>query len=99
MFQDRAAQFGCISCDKIGNSYQELQGQTGCTFCPPNTQRYVDILSGATVDACQCKEGKDPAFLWRVSLLVSLSATCVLVMPSDVQGTLPSKAGLARYGA
>jgi len=58
MFQSESAQFDCISCDKLGSFYQELPGQTVCSACAPNTQRFLGVLSGATARACQCKEGK-----------------------------------------
>ena len=56
-FQPERAQFGCLSCDSLGDFYQELQGQTSCQFCAHNTQRYIGVLSGADRRACQCKEG------------------------------------------
>ena len=58
MFQSEPAQFECISCDRLGSFYQELPGRTICSACPVNTQRFLGVLSGATVAACQCKEGK-----------------------------------------
>jgi hypothetical protein len=57
MFQSDPAQFGCISCDKLGSFYQASPGQTSCSTCPVSTQRFIGVLSGATIDACQCKEG------------------------------------------
>ena len=57
MFQPEPAQFGCISCDNLGSFYQELKGRTSCNSCPANTQRFIGVLSGATIEACQCKEG------------------------------------------
>jgi hypothetical protein len=56
-FQPEPGQFGCISCDSLGDFYQELQGQPSCQFCPASTQRYVGVLSAANKSACQCKEG------------------------------------------
>ena len=57
LFQPNLGQFGCLSCDSLGDSYQDLQGQTSCQFCPAHTQRYIGVLSGANRSACQCKEG------------------------------------------
>jgi hypothetical protein len=56
-FQSYEGQFGCLSCDSLGDFYQELEAQTSCQFCPSNTQRYIGFLSGANRSACQCKEG------------------------------------------
>lgn len=56
-FQPEAAQFGCLSCDSLGDFYQELPGQTSCLACPKATQRYVGGFSGVNKSACQCKAG------------------------------------------
>jgi hypothetical protein len=47
----------CISCDSLGNYYQDLPAQPGCQPCPSNTQRFVGLLSSTNRTACQCKEG------------------------------------------
>ena len=59
---------GCIACDKLGNFYQEQPASTACISCPENTQRFIGLLSGDTMRACQCKEGD--------SLPPSLSSSC-----------------------
>jgi hypothetical protein len=56
-FQPQEGQFGCISCDSLGDFYGELQGQTVCQHCAANTQRYLGVLSAANKSSCQCKEG------------------------------------------
>ncbi len=56
-FQPDAGQFGCISCDSLGNFFQELQEQTSCQSCAAGTQRYVGVLSALNRSSCQCKEG------------------------------------------
>jgi hypothetical protein len=65
-FQSQTGQFGCISCDSLGDFYQNLPGQTLCVSCPDSTKRYIGVLSAATRSSCQCKEGKH---------LLSLSAS------------------------
>jgi hypothetical protein len=57
MFQPATGQFGCISCDGLGNFYQELQGQTSCQACAAHTQRYLGVLNASSRSSCQCKEG------------------------------------------
>ncbi len=57
LFQPEPAQFGCISCDNLGDFYQDRPGQTACVACPANAQRFVGVLSAANRSACQCKEG------------------------------------------
>jgi hypothetical protein len=32
LFQSEPAQFGCISCDKLGSFYQQFAGRTSCTI-------------------------------------------------------------------
>jgi hypothetical protein len=56
-FQPGSAASTCISCDNLGNYYQENSSGTTCTPCPTNTQRFIGVLSGASIGACQCKEG------------------------------------------
>jgi hypothetical protein len=56
-FQPEQGQFGCISCDRLGDFYQEQSGQTSCDPCAPNTQRFLKVLSAANRSACQCKSG------------------------------------------
>ncbi len=56
-FQPEQGQIGCISCDSLGDYFQELPGLTFCHQCPSSTQRYLGVLSGANRSACQCKEG------------------------------------------
>jgi hypothetical protein len=56
-FQPDVGQFGCISCDSLGDYYQELQGETFCRRCPANTTRYRGGLDGANRSSCECKEG------------------------------------------
>ena len=56
-FQPEQGQFGCISCDSLGDYYQDLQGLTFCQACAVSTQRYLGVLSAANKSSCQCKEG------------------------------------------
>ena len=72
MFQSATGQLGCISCDSLGDVYQELQGQTSCLACAKTTQRYVGGFSAANKSACQCKAGVElslsPLCCGRVAL-------------------------------
>jgi hypothetical protein len=56
-FQPEHGQVGCISCDRLGDFYQELPGQPSCRKCGKNMQRYLGVLSAANRSSCQCKEG------------------------------------------
>ena len=56
-FQPEAAQFGCLSCDSLGDFYQDSHGETSCRACAATTQRYFGLLSGANRTSCQCKAG------------------------------------------
>ena len=56
-FQPDSGQFGCLSCDSLGDFYQELQGQPSCRACGNHTRRYLGVLSAASRSSCQCKEG------------------------------------------
>jgi hypothetical protein len=56
-FQPDKGQFGCISCDILGDFYQELSAQSSCVACPPSTKRFIGVLTAATKSSCQCKEG------------------------------------------
>jgi hypothetical protein len=56
-FQPELAQSGCISCDSLGDFYQNQPGQTACVACAVNTQRYNGVLSAVNKSSCQCKEG------------------------------------------
>ena len=56
-FQPDSGQFGCLSCDSLGDFYQELEGQPSCRQCVNHTRRYLGVLSAASRSSCQCKEG------------------------------------------
>jgi hypothetical protein len=56
-FQPDSGQFGCLSCDSLGDFYQELEGQPNCRQCVNHTRRYLGVLSAASRSSCQCKEG------------------------------------------
>ena len=56
-FQPTSGQSGCMSCDNLGDFYQELPAQTSCTACASNTQRFIGLLSATNSSACQCKAG------------------------------------------
>ena len=56
-FQPDHGQFGCINCDSLGDTYQDLSGETVCVSCPNNTMRYRGALVGAKKSSCECKEG------------------------------------------
>jgi hypothetical protein len=56
-FQPMKGQFGCVSCDSLGDFYQDLGSQTLCKACPANTKRYPGVLTAASRASCQCKEG------------------------------------------
>ncbi len=57
LFQSKAGQFGCITCDSLGDFFQELPVQISCEKCAYNTQRYLGVLSAVNRSSCQCKEG------------------------------------------
>jgi hypothetical protein len=63
-FQPEQGQFGCISCDNLGDYYQDLPGLTFCQTCAKNTQRYVGVLSAANRSSCQCKGGVQNSPWW-----------------------------------
>ena len=56
-FQPNQGQFGCISCDILGDFYQEVFAQSSCVACPPSTKRFIGVLTAATKSSCRCKEG------------------------------------------
>ena len=58
-FQSEVGQFGCISCDSLGDFFQESQGQTSCQACAANTRRFGFgvLTAGNNRSSCQCKEG------------------------------------------
>ena len=60
-FQPELAQSGCISCDSLGDFYQNQPGQTACVACAVNSQRYNGVLSAGNKSSCQCKEGAPPS--------------------------------------
>jgi hypothetical protein len=47
----------CISCDNLGNFYQENSSMTTCKQCPANTQRYIGVGTSAERISCQCSPG------------------------------------------
>ena len=89
-FQPEAAQFGCISCDSLGDFYQELQGQSSCLACAEGTQRYVGVLTAENKSACQCKQGDTNSIRLTLSYIKLNGCNC------DVQAITPSMAGPAR---
>ena len=100
MFQPMTGQFGCISCDNLGDFYQELEGQTNCTACPPSTQRYLGVLNAANRSACQCKAGASHLPLFAPSSTVLAYRTRysgVTAATMFVQATIVEMAGPARW--
>ena len=59
-FQPGEGQISCISCDNLGNFFQDQMAQTVCQDCPAGTQRYIGLLTAANRTSCQCKEGERP---------------------------------------
>ena len=58
LFQPDSGQFGCLSCDSLGDFYQEQRGQSFCQACAANTRRFVGVLTaGKNRSSCECKEG------------------------------------------
>ena len=45
-----------MSCDELGDYYQELRNATHCEPCPAGTQRYLDLGPGVNRTTCQCKK-------------------------------------------
>ena len=64
-FQPDYGGVACLSCDNLGDYYQEDKGATRCELCPTNTRRYptgaitegASIVTGANKTSCTCKEG------------------------------------------
>ena len=90
-FQSEAGQFGCISCDNLGDFYQELPGQTSCILCATHTQRYIGVLSATNRSSCQCKEGEVSR---EHCLLLSLIG-CSLLLCRLLQRKWPARRGAA----
>jgi hypothetical protein len=61
-FQSQKAQFGCTSCDILGDFYQDSAGQTSCKACPPNARRFSGVLSAAQRSSCRCTEDYYPEY-------------------------------------
>jgi branched-chain amino acid transport system substrate-binding protein len=59
-FASLPGQPACISCDNLGDYYQELEAQSACLLCPVHTVRYLGVLNAANKSACMCKEGTHP---------------------------------------
>jgi len=59
-FASLPRQPGCISCDNLGDYYQELGAQSACLLCPTQTVRHLGVLTAANKSACMCKEGTYP---------------------------------------
>ena len=77
-FQPNQGQFGCISCDILGDFYQELSAQSSCVACPPSTKRFIGVLTAATKSSCQCKEGDVTDVSEEPALLGSLDCASLL---------------------
>ena len=67
-FQPEAGQFGCLSCDVLGDFYQEQEAQVSCEPCAENAQRYIGVLSAVNKSSCQCKNGATFDAFCRVQL-------------------------------
>ena len=74
-FQSEEEQFGCISCDALGDFYQDQPGQSSCLRCPKHTQRFVGVLSATNASSCQCREGAAPLVTWSTCVR-AYSARC-----------------------
>jgi hypothetical protein len=77
-FQPDKGQSGCVSCEIIGDFYQELSAQSSCVAFPPHTQRFIGVLSAATKSSCQCKEGDATDVSEELALTGSLDCATVL---------------------
>lgn len=64
-FQPDDGGIGCLSCDNLGDYFQERDSATACEQCPLNTRRYPTgaikegaiVATGANKTSCTCKEG------------------------------------------
>jgi hypothetical protein len=64
-FQPDDGGIGCLSCDNLGDYFQERDSATACEQCPLNTRRYPTgaikegaiFATGANKTSCACKEG------------------------------------------
>ena len=97
-FQPDKGQFGCISCDILGDFYQELSAQSSCVACRPNTQRFVGVLNAATQSSCQCKEG-DVTDVFEELALLSVVWWFVGLRLFALQATSIERADPERYDA
>ena len=55
-FQPKPGQTECLSCDMLGNSYQDEPGKTFCKKCPQNTNREHGA-NFTSIFNCVCKTG------------------------------------------
>ena len=60
-FQPDPGNAKCISCDILGDFFQNQTGSTKCIPCPSNTQRFIGRGSGAFASSCMCKAGDAPS--------------------------------------
>ena len=88
-FASKSGQSLCNDCDD-GDIYQEESGQTLCKRCPPNTQRYLKVLTASNRSACQCKNGAGYTCGVDGKRKIWIVPTCVLpfgrLLPSGGQG-------------
>ena len=96
-FQPDKGQFGCISCDVLGDYYQELSAQSSCVACPPSTQRFVGVLSAVTKSSCQCKEGDATDVSEKLALLGSMD--CAFLLCRLLQQRGPIRRGAMLFDA
>ena len=92
-FQPDKGQFGCISCDILGDFYQELSAQSSCVACPPSTKRFIGVLTAATKSSCQCKEG---AIFATCPRWLACTCICVHICARRFQRALPPQGTTTR---
>ena len=93
-FQPDNGQFGCISCDILGDFYQELSAQSSCVACPPNTKRFTGVFTAATKSSCRCTEGDVSVELALLGVM-----DCAFLLCRLLQRRGPVRRGMMRFDA
>jgi hypothetical protein len=94
-FQPRAEQSACVSCDDLGDYYQEKAGQTACSTCPVNTARSVrQDVTAANKSSCQCIPGAAPIDGYPSLNTVDRFSVSVNVQATSTRRARPERSAL-----